>query len=369
MNKVFKTIGLVISALVLLIAICWIGVAIFVTYNKEYLRNKLVEIIEKRTGAKAEIKEVSSSILKTFPFVSVQISGISLRDSMYSQHHHDLFHAEQVFLRASPASLITRKRIGKILIRSGSLYLLTDSSGYTNNYVLKGKPDAEKKEGSSLPDISLESFQVELANLPRNKHYKGFVSKLDCSIDDDGTGRKDIKLKADLQVAGIGFNTRKGYFIKDTRVRSTMRVLFNEKEESLHFTNLVLNLNDEPVTFTGNFDLGRKTQDFSLDITAPKANYSRLVKFLPAKLQKLLNRYSITSPVELSVHVVGKTSRNVEPRVTAQMIARGNDVSVPDLDLTDCSFTAVYDNQKDSTKEISDANSIITFTDVKAKYA
>src|SRR6478609_6609632 len=155
LKKALKTTALVISALLLLIAVCWIGLAIFITYNKEFLREKLVQIIEERTHAQVQINEVSSSILKTFPFMSMEISGITIRDSLYSKHHHDLFRADQVLLRASPASLITRKRIGKIIIRSGSLYLFTDSTGYSNKYIIQQKSSSKSQKNSSIPDLRL----------------------------------------------------------------------------------------------------------------------------------------------------------------------------------------------------------------------
>src|SRR5688572_8054794 len=242
--------------------------------------------------------------------MSIEISGISIRDSLYARHHHDLFQAKQVFLRASPASLLTRKRIGKIIIRSGSIYLFTDSSGYTNNYILKKKSGDESNKNMSLPNIELESFQVELVNMTRNKHYKGFIRELDCNIDDDENGSKDLRMKMDLQVAGIGFNTRKGYYIENTNVRSNMKVSYVAANETLRFNNLVLNINNQPVSFTGSFDVGKNTHDFSLDIKSPKANYGALAKLLPAKIRKVLTKYNISSPIEIAVQVVGKTTRN-----------------------------------------------------------
>jgi len=369
LKKFLKVSAVIISGIILLIVACWIGLAIFIAYNKDFLRNKLVTLIEKQTKGKVTIREVSSSLLKTFPFMSLQISGISIRDSLYQVHRHSLFEAEQVYLRASPASLITKTWIGKIIVRSGSLYLFTDSSGYSNNYLIKSKSNKKGNSDASLPDIQLESFNIEVQNPLTRKHYKGFARRLDIHVDNEAGGNKNIHIKVDLRVAGIGFNTRKGYFIQNTRVQSKMHVDYDGSSRQLSFNRLMLNIDDEQLAFNGAFDMSGTTHDFHLDISAPKSDYTKLAKFFPQKTRTVLGRYNITGPIDIRVTIEGKTAGPQEPHVTATMIARKNDLSVPGLDLANCTFTGTYNNRMDSTRECSDANSIITFTDVRGKFA
>lgn len=301
--------------------------------------------------------------------MSLEIRDISLRDSLFPQHHHELFRANQVFLRVSPLSLISSNRVGKIIIRNASVYLFTDTTGYSNKYILQKKDTAESRSsGKKLPDIEIAGLNIQFLNPLKNKLYKGRVNRMDIK-ESGNTPQRILHIAADLAIDSLGFNTKKGYYLENAAIRTNMQLAYSDSTRRLAFSNLVMNINDHPYSFSGFFNLSKNNPDFQLHIKTRSGIYKNMSALLPERTRRSLKKYNLEKPVDLEVQIDGKTSPGFEPLVTARMSAKENNAVLPDFRLTRCSFEGRFTNQLDSLKEKDDANSALVFENVKATFS
>ena len=89
----------------------------YITYNKAGIIEKVKSGINQQIKGKVEIRDISVDFFHNFPNISVRLSGVSIRDSLWSQHHHDFLSAENIYARIQLASIFSGKpTIGKLII-------------------------------------------------------------------------------------------------------------------------------------------------------------------------------------------------------------------------------------------------------------
>ena len=125
----------------------------YVNSHKKELITQATETIHTKLSGNVTIEDLNVSLFRHFPSLSIRLINVSVTDSLYPKHQHKLLSAENLFVRLSTPSLITgRVLINKFTLRNGGFYLFTDSTGYSNGYLLKPKnanapkPTATKKE-------------------------------------------------------------------------------------------------------------------------------------------------------------------------------------------------------------------------------
>ena len=140
-------------ACVLFILLMWGGIYVYFRLNKEKLLGKVTETVSARLNGEATIKDIGINFLINFPYITLRLEGVTLRDSMYKVHHHDLLRANKFFISSSTFQLLTGQvEPSKIVIEQGELFMFTDAGGYTNTYV-SASPSKEGKK-NVLPGAS-----------------------------------------------------------------------------------------------------------------------------------------------------------------------------------------------------------------------
>ena len=167
-----------LAGLLALIVLVWIILLVYVNVNEKSLIQRAGTAIKNRTHGDVRIGGLSVSFFRTFPLLSLQLKDVELRDSLYPRHHKPLLKATDVYLRASIRGLLTNTRpVGRVIIRNGEVNLVTDTAGFTNEYVLKSdKP--EPSESFSMPDIVLHYVTLSYENPLRSNLYHALVRSL-----------------------------------------------------------------------------------------------------------------------------------------------------------------------------------------------
>jgi len=121
------------SGIFLLFILLWIVVYALVTFNKESINDMAITQINKQVKGSVSIGDLSPDFFRTFPNISVRLSDVTIRDSLWNQHQHNFLKAENIYIRLQLLSLFTGKpKIGKVIVENGSVYLYTDECGYCN---------------------------------------------------------------------------------------------------------------------------------------------------------------------------------------------------------------------------------------------
>ena len=350
--------------------VIWLLVWMYVLANKKSLISKVTTELNSRIKAEVLIGDFEPSLISTFPHVSLRISNLSLRDTMWKEHHHDLLKAENVLIRLGMFSLFTgHPVVKKVIVEKASIYVFSDTSGYTNTYMFSshdssGKGSARKV---AVPDVELNGVRLTLDLKARSKLYDFDIHRLNCNVAEK-SDRLQLNLRMDVLVHSLAFNADSGSFVKEKPVEGKFTVDFYQEKKKLQFDDVQLKIADHPYTLSGMFDLLNAPILYFLDVKTKQISYKEAASLISQNLTRKLERFNIEQPFDVHAVLDGTTRPNKTPVVTVDVQAENTTASTPKITLTDASFTARFSNRLDPKQRAVNNNSGFTFRDFSAKW-
>ncbi len=357
MNKtlryILRGIGIATAALI----IFWLAILWYVSSHKADIISQVTEELSFQTNGKVDIGDLDPAFFQTFPFLSLRLTNISIRDSLWHVHKNDFLKAEKFFIRVNPFSLLASKpTINKIIVENGSLFIFTDTTSYTNAYILNPKKKATKK-GLRPPfdGVEFKNVRLRFINPSQAKIFDFDIRKLDCDVDGDDN-ETELGIKLDMLVHNLGFNTERGVYLNEKTVEGKFDITL--LQELITFEDIRLRIDKHPFSFSGRFELGTDP-NFTLQIDTRKARYGQVTKLLTERLQRKLDTFSLGNTVEAKAFLNGSLLPGTTPVVQVDWVIRKSDLHTPFGDFENVSMIGKYHNLLDSTKPASDDNSII----------
>lgn len=214
------------------IMVMWVILWIYVELNEDRLIQKISSTVHNRTKGEVDIRTLSVSFFRTFPLLSLQLSDVTIRDSLFTRHKKDLLKASDIYLRVSiPGLIFSNSPVGKVIIRHGSINIITDSAGYTNQYVFKAGKAEDPDKNTFRPDLVLRNVSISFVNPLRNKNHQAIVRNLKCSTK-DRNGNIMIDVSLNMLVKNLSFNTLKGAYLKEKLLSGDFDLVFEKKQRT-----------------------------------------------------------------------------------------------------------------------------------------
>ena len=343
----------ILKITLLLVIVLYAAAYIYVSVNKK-------EIIAQE-GFK---KTADISFFKSFPGIAVHAQDISVTDTLYNIHKHTFFAAKDVFINLSILKLIQKKSaLSGIKIIEGNFFLYTDTSGYTNSYLLKSKKDPQggpkKTSGNfTLEKILLQNMHFTLLDNKREKYHDFSIDELKITIDDVGENAV-MQTKASMLIKSLAFNVPKGTFLKDASFAGNFKMQYGKKSQVLSFDNITVKLSGQPFNLSGTFDLGDKNPGFTLKVKTKNVLYDDVKKLLPKRIDSSLSIVSLDKQIDGEADLYGPL-RGGEPYIIARWNVKNTALKTPFMDFDDASFTGYYTNEVKPGLPRKDPNSKIS---------
>jgi hypothetical protein len=319
MKKVIRYILKTLAWITGILVFLWIALWVAVELNEARLISKISEAIQKKTHGKVSIGGASVSLIKTFPVLSLQLSNVLIRDSLYPIHKKDFLTAADIYLRISLRELLRgRSALGRISINNGSLNIITDSLGRSNEYILNQEKQPEGEPKSSVPVFILNNVAFNYENPVRRKRYQGLIKNFQGEIK-PSEKFVTMSVTSNILVKSLSFDTNKGSYIKDMNVEGAFALVYNKQLHDLLVNHVGLRIDGQPFLFDGYFRVDTVRSDFSLAISTSDIEYEKATSMLNDTLQTRARRYSFNKRVSLKVTIMGQTAKNNAPDVRIQM--------------------------------------------------
>jgi len=297
----------------------WIALWIYVELNEARVIGRISAGIHEKTRGTVSIGGVSVSLIRTFPVLSLQLSGVVLRDSLYALHKKDFLTASDIYLRFSLRELIRgRSALGRITVYNGQVNIMGDSLGRTNEYILRQETRPEGQPKSSVPVIILNHTGIHYEDLRRRKRYDALFHRLRCEV---GTTDQFVTCNVALnaRMNDLAFNTRKGSYLKNSDLSGNFRLVYNKTDHRLLVDQVGLNINRHPFRFDGYFRIDKTASDFSLAIATENIAFRDAAALLPDSLAARLDDYEFSKPITVQATVFGQTASGHVPDVRIRM--------------------------------------------------
>lgn len=351
-----------------LFILLYIFAAIYVSRNKKEVTREVIAQINERIKGDISIGEVDISLFSNFPKIGVVFKNVLITDSLYPQHGYPLLKASVADVRVSTYNLIRKKQaVTGITLKNAAVILFTDSTGYSNKSVFKENDKANNKTGSGnyeIRKVRFKNVELTIDDRKRKKLHNFKAADLEVAIDSkNGTGI--FKTSADIMVGQLGFNLRKGPYLKNTSFKGNfdLKIINNH----LIFNSIRIKLNDQPFNLTGDFDLGKNSPQFSLRLHTKNALYEKTKALLPARLAKSLSIVQLSKPIDAEAAITGPL-KGGDPLVNIQWSARNTSLATPFFDFEEARFSGSFTNEVVAGLERNDSNSRIVANGFTAKW-
>lgn len=343
-------------ALLIMVALCSF---LYVYFNRDFIENQIRSEINKKVDGEIVSEKFSFDFFKYFPATSVHLEHFSIRDSLFSMHKMELLHAENVYVRINLKDLFSNKiEIENITLEKGGVFIFTDSTGYSNKYLMQKKNSTDTVAiKTSLRKIVFNDFKIVYRDQPKKKFFSATISKLKCSF-----SFSDAKQFFDVETEGkikfLGFNISKGYYAVNTTFSTHLNLTYDGEENVLEIPLSSIYLNDRSYETKGKFHLG-EVAFFEMELSSKRAIFNEMAVMTTQRIQQRLSLYRFTQPVAVYIRLAGKLQYGAIPKVAISLNTIKNTLRYKDHEFIGSAFNASFNNRFDTTVVASDENSEI----------
>jgi hypothetical protein len=362
------------AVLVALVFLLYVGLALYVNANNKSLLVKITKQLNKNLNGSLVIGSMDPTFLKGFPGVSLSLKNVIVKDSLWNNHKHNLLEASNIDVSVNMLGLLKGNiEIGKIGINNSTIYLYTDSNGYSNTTVFKKKEQKEKsEEGGGAPaeirKVVLNNVVFVVDNQKGDKLFHFVIDELKSKVDYHllGGWNADIYLKT--LAKSLAFNTRRGSFIKDKLLEGPFKVSYDEDKGIIDVAPNQLNIGGDPFVIGAKFNLAKEDTEFTIDIDAPKILWRNAAALLAPNITEKLNMFNLSQPIHAKCTLQGDMGPGGDPEINVQAFIKDNQLTTPGGNVDDCNFTGVFTNNYVAGKGFTDENSAIKLYHFKGNY-
>lgn len=347
---------------------------IYISRNKKEVLSAILEQLNKNLNGKVTATSMEPTLLKGLPGISVTLKGVMLNDSLIAQHQHNLLKAQDIDISLNLFSLLAgHVSMNRISINNASVYLYTDSNGYSNTSVFRKKKkvaDSASSQSTALEikkiDFNNVSFIVD--NQQKHKLFNFALNKLKGKIEYPDSGWTGT-LKLNTLVKSFTFNTKRGSFLKNQVLDGTLSFHYNKATEMVTIDPKTLNIGKYPFLIGAKINLAEKSSAFAISIVVEHILYQDLSLLLAPNISSKLLKFGIQKPINVKGNIIDDGSGKYrDPLIKVGITVRDNVISMPAGSLTACNFDGSFTNQDTVGGIIGDENSSIKFHRLTAKY-
>jgi hypothetical protein len=339
--------------------------AVYVEWNKDSLLAKARATVNARINGTLDIGQIDISLFSHFPAVTIRLTNISLRDSAWPRHRHDLVKAARLDIGCAPLRSLFKGRLelNKLSLEHGTIYFFTDSTGYSNTYLFKPRPGAreEKSAGGSPREIELTDIHWVIEQQDRHKLFDLDVRRLKTGI-----SRQDRDLRFDatmtLEADSLSFNTEKGSFIRRRAVIGKVGATYNLASHILQVQKARLTIDGYPVMASGRFFPTVKPDPFFLSIDVERIPFRQAAGWLTPHLREKLAAFDIDKPVSIHAQLDAGSADQRQPQIQVRLNLGQGSVVTPAGHFDAASFQGSFTNEWIRGKGREDENSAILLT-------
>ena len=353
----------VVGIFLAVILVAWLGVAAYVnTYKKELLQTITTQLNDSIKGT-LSIESMEPALIRGFPGISISLKNVTLRDSLWEKHHHNVLKAKEVYIAVNAFSIISgNPTIKDISLHDGQIYLFTDSSGYRNTDLFRKDSSESKGVGSrkKIKRIYLSNMSVINENQLKSSLFNFSVRNAVGKINYSSHGwSADVGLNT--LVNNFSFKTYKGSFLKNKNLIAKLELEYDEDKHILAIPAQNIEIGGDEFEVGGKFSFAENRSDFNLEISASEIIYKNALSLLPQRIALRLKKYDVKNPISVQASIRGKLKKGGNPLIKVYSVVKNNTLTVNKEIIDNVTFTSLYTNEVMKGKGLNDENSAVDF--------
>jgi len=371
LKNILKTIA--VLAGILLLAL--VAITMYISFNKKSILADITNVLNKNLhGGKLTIGGMDPTFLSGFPNISLSLKEVVLKDSLWEKHHHTLLEAKDFNISVNTFALFRGTiLINKVTINQAKIDLFTDSTGYSNTFVLKKNKQSKNgktDDGNSVTELrklALNDVQFVLNNQKGHKLFQFNVNELNGKMDYPGDNW-NAKVSLKVMANSLAFSTLKGSFIKNKLVQGNLEAHYDDQSGIITVKPRLLKIGEDDFIIGANFYTKKNDGDFRFDITENNLLWKHATALLAPDIAAHLNMFDLKNPLAVHCLLGGNFNSSGDPSLYITCKVDNNYLTTPEGNIDSCSFNGLYTNRYDKNQPLSDKNSAIELFGLKGNY-
>jgi len=370
LKTVFKILAVIIGLFLIVI----IAASAYISFHKKPILDAIIKKLNTNLhGGTLTVANMEPTFLSGFPGISVSLKNVVLRDSLWKVHHHTLLEAGNFNITINPFALFTGAiQINQIGIEHATVYLYTDTSGYSNTFVFRKndqtKTNADKKSNvaTEIRRIALTQVNFILENQKGHKLFRFAVEDLKGKMDYDGNNW-DTGLDLKVFANDLAFNSLRGSFIKNKFVQGVIMANYDNQTGVISVSPNTLNIGGDPFIIGASFNTVKNAGDFTINIAANNILWRHASALLASNIATHLNKFDLKNPIAAKAILKGNFSKG-DLEINVSCAVKDNTLTTPGGTIDSCAFQGYYTNNYVNGKGLTDQNSAIKLYHLRGNY-
>ena len=369
-KKLAKRILLFLLVFIGLILLASAGLAYYFSHNKDKIVAQINHKINENISGEIHIESIEYKFLSGFPNLTLSLQKVVLKDSLWAIHKRTFLQANEIEVQLNIQNLLNGEMdFSKIKIKEASLDLFTNENGITNTTIFRKKVNSKKTDSANtfkVDELSLNQVRFISENKQRNKLFYFEVAKLKAAIKHQGSNW-NAQLFIETKVRSMAFNTQKGSFAKNQRIKGSISVDYSAQENKIEANADKLEIGDDAFNVNSYFNVGKNNSSFEIGIQT-QILWRNASNLLARNISSRLNWFNLEKPLAVTCTINGDLNEEGDPKIVVTAIIKNDKLLSPGGLITDCSFNGKFTNNFKEEKGFNDANSAVLLSNFSGKY-
>lgn len=345
---------------------------IYINSQKKQVIAYITTELSARFSGKVSISDLDISVWKNFPSISFRLNGFLLVDSIYNK---PLVAAETLSSSFGLLRLLSRtKTVENIFIENGIFHMFTDSTGYSNQYLLEMRKPADtvKRAGAgnsiSIEAVRIKNMVITVEDKVKEKEISFVINELTARIEPDGDSLQIRMSEKITMKKGLGFDLSKGAFLENQVLSGTWSIQYHAAAKTISFRESKIQINKHLFELGGQFCFEKINPRFRIEFSTKQVPYTNARAILSRHIRKKLDLVNVSEPLDASGTIEGSLLPAREPAININWHTRNTTVLTNAIQLAHSSFTGNFMNTVDPNADHVDSNSRISLSSFSAEW-
>ncbi len=344
----------VIKVLLKVIAIAVIGffalaATISMFYSKE-IKQLIIGELNKHLATEIKVKEFNFSVIRHFPFASIDMDDVLIYDVTDSKKKDTLIYANRLALLFNITGIFNKDvTVRKIIFDKGNLNIRIDTAGKGNYKFWKTTDDTTSGGVIDLQRIILKDVAISYFDEKNHQDYNAFTKNAQLSgrfSSDEFTLTTSASLFVNqLLVKNINYINQ-----KDVEVSSNLKV--NTKTDVYTFEKSFVQIADVKFDLNGNIKAPPHSVFVDLDVKSNEADLASFISLLPPAYSARLKTFKSKGRFVFHSTIKGEATGEKTPDVKVDFSIADGKLSPENnpIELTAINFSGTYRNSSSTGK-------------------
>jgi hypothetical protein len=274
------------------------------------VKKLLLDNINKNLNAEIQVKSIEFSIVRHFPFASVELKDIIAKDATAQKEKDTLLKAEKISLLFNLMGIFRKDvAIKKIILKNGTVNIKEYENGSDNYHFWKSSGNSSDAV-IDLENIELVNVRITYSNTPQHQEY--VFNEVNGTLHGKFSSR-EFQLKADADLIAEHFYAGNTDYAnnKKIRLRSTLKV--NNNTQEYEFLDSQISIADLVLDISGTITSLKEATRLNLHADSHEAELRSVLSLLPPSLTGYFSKFSSRGKFIFKSDITGNAGKDHSP--------------------------------------------------------